>query len=99
MAAVSPVSYAEFYRVVMNDPHDGDPTAIFEDETPVHVGGGRAPPANIISSVCGDTNPDVYLMFTKGGDEVPIVCVLLQVTMCPRSRGRASSFAGARSPS
>ena len=48
MAAVSPVSYAEFYRVVMNDPHNGDPSAIFEDETPVHVSGVRATPASII---------------------------------------------------
>ena len=30
-----------------------------------------------------------------GGDEVPYARVLLQITMCPRSRGRASSFAGA----
>ena len=48
MAAVSPVSYAELYRVVTNDPHDGDPTAIFEDETPVHVGGVQATLASII---------------------------------------------------
>ena len=95
MAAVLPVSYAEFYRVVTNDPHDGNPTDIFEDKTPVHVGGVRAAPANIISAVCGDTNPDAYLLFTKGGDGVPIARVLLQVTMCPRSRGRASIFAGA----
>ena len=58
MAAVSPVSYAEFYRVVTNDPHDGDPPAIFEDEMPVHVGGVWATPASIISTVCGDINPD-----------------------------------------
>ena len=57
MAAVLPVSYTEFYRVVINDPHDGDPTSIFEDETPVHVGGVWDTPANIISAVCGDTNP------------------------------------------
>ena len=96
MAAVLPVSYAEFYRVVTNDPHDGDPSAILEDETPVHVGGVQATPAIIISAVCGDTNPDAYLLFTKGGDGVPIARVLLPVTMCLRSRGRASSFAGAR---
>ena len=72
MAAVSPVSYAEFYRIVTNDPHDGDPTAIFEDDTPVHVGGVRATPASIISTVCWDINPDAYLLFTKGGDGVPI---------------------------
>ena len=95
MAAVSPVSYAEFYRVVTNDPHDGDPTAIFEDETSVHVGGVWAMPTNIISDVCGDTSPDAYLLFTKGGDGLPIARVLLQVTMCPLSRGSASSFAGA----
>ena len=61
-----------------NDTHDGDPTAIFEDETPVHVGGVRATPANIISAVCGcgDTNPDAYILFTKGGDGVPIARVL-----------------------
>ena len=85
MTAVSPVSYAEFYRVMMNDPHDGDPTAIFEEETPVHVGGVRATPSSIRSSVCGEINPDAYLLFTKGGDGVPIARVLLQVTMCPRS--------------
>ena len=95
MAAVSPVSYAEFYRIVTNDPHEGDPTAIFEDETPVHVGGVRSTPASIISTVCGDINPDAYLLFTNGGDGVPIVRVLLQVTICPRSQGNASSFAGA----
>ena len=77
MAAVSPVLYAEFYHVVTNDPHDGDPSAIFEDETPVHIGGVWATPANIISAVCGDTNPDAYLLFTKGGYGVPIARVLL----------------------
>ena len=94
MAAVSPVTYAEFYRVVTNDSHDGDPSANFEDKTPVHAGGVRATPANIISAVCWDTNPDAYLLFTKGGDGVPIARVLLQVTMCPCSQGHASSFAG-----
>ena len=67
MAAVSPVTYAEFYRVVTNDPHDGDPSAIYEDETPVPVGGVRATPANIVSAVCRESNPDAYLMFTGGG--------------------------------
>ena len=51
MAAVLPVSYAEFYRVVTKDPHDGDPSAIFEGKTTVHVGGVQATPANIISAV------------------------------------------------
>ena len=86
MTAVSPVLYAEFYRVVTNDPHNGDPTAIFEDETPVHVGGVWETPASIISTVCGDINPDAYLLFTKGGDGDPILCVLLQVNMCPCSQ-------------
>ena len=72
MAAVSPVSYAEFYCVVTNDPHDEDPTAFFEDETPVHVGGVRATPASFVSTVCGDINPYAYLLFTKGGDGVPM---------------------------
>ena len=94
MAAVSPVTYAEFYRVVKNDPHDGDPSAIFKDETPVPVGGVQTTLANIVSAVFRDSNPDAYLLFTRGGDGVPIACVLLQVTMCPCSRGRASSFAG-----
>ena len=85
MAAMSPVLYTELYHIVRNDPHDGDPTAIFEDDTPVHVGGVRATTASIISTVCGDINPDAYLLFTKGGDGVPIVRVLLQVTMCPCS--------------
>ena len=95
MAAVLPVSYAEFYRVVTNKPHDGDPTAIFEDETPVLIGGVWATPESIISTVCGGINPDAYLLFTKGGDGVPSARVLLQVTMCPCCQGRASSFAGA----
>ena len=85
MAAVSPVTYAEFYRAVTNDPHNGIPSAIFEDETPVHVRGVRATPGNIVSAVCRDSNPDGYLLFTRGGDGVPIARVLLQVTMCPRS--------------
>ena len=94
MAAVSPETYVEFYRVMTNDPHNGDPSAIFEDKMLVHVGGVKATPANIVSAVCGGSNPDAYLLFMKGGYGVPIVCVLLQVTMYPRSRGRASSFAG-----
>ena len=40
----------------------------------------------------------MYLLFTKGRDGVPIACVLLQVTMCPCSRGRASIFAGPDRP-
>ena len=79
----------------MNDPHDGNPSTIFEDEMLVHVGGVWSTPANIISAVCGDIYPDAYLLLTKGRDGVPIARVLLQVTMCPRSPGRASSFAGA----
>ena len=39
MTAVLPVTYAEFYRVVTNDPHNGDLSAIYEDETPVPIGG------------------------------------------------------------
>ena len=99
MAAVSPVSYAEFYRVVTNEPHDGDPSAIFEDETPLHAGGVRATPSNIISAVCGDINLDAYLLFTKGGDGVPIARVLLRVTMCPRVEDALRALWGARSPS
>ena len=95
MAAVSPVSYAEFYRVVTNDPHDGDPSASSRTRRRFTSGGVRATPANIISAVCGDTNPDAYLLFTKGGYGVPIARVLLQVTMCPCSLGHASSFVGA----
>ena len=95
MAAVSPILYADFYHNVTNDPHDGDPTAIFEDKTPVHVGGVWVTPASIISIVCEDLNPNAYLLFTKGGDGVSIARVLLQVTMCPCSQGCASSFAGA----
>ena len=95
MTDVSPVTYAEFYRVVTNDSHDGDPSVIIEDKTPVPVGGVRATPANIVSAVCRESNPDAYLLFMRGGDGVPIARVLLQVTMCPHSRGRALSFAGA----
>ena len=61
----------------------------------VHVKGVIATPANIVSAVWGDSNPDAYLLFTRGGDGVPIAHVLLQVTMCPCSQGCASSFAGA----
>ena len=39
MAAVTPVTYAEFYRIVTNDPQDGDTSVVYNDETPVHVGG------------------------------------------------------------
>ena len=77
-----------------NDPHDGDPSAIYEDKTPVHVGGARATPATIVSAVCGDFNSDAYLLLTRGGYGVPIARVLLRVTMCPRSQGCASRFAG-----
>ena len=77
MAAVPPVSYMKFYHIVTNNPHDGDPSAIFEDETPVYVGRVWATPANIISAVCGFINPDAYLLFTKGGYGVPIARVLL----------------------
>ena len=95
MSAVTPITYAEFYRVVTNNPHDGDPSAVYEDKTPVPVAGIRATPANIVLAVCGESNPDTYLLFTRGVDGVPYVRVLLQVTMCPCNRGRASSFAGA----
>ena len=39
MTAVMPVTYAEFYRVVTNEPHKGDPCAVYEDETLVPIGG------------------------------------------------------------
>ena len=51
MADVSPVTYAEFYRVVTNDPHDDNPNAIYKDEMPVPVGVVQATPANIVSAV------------------------------------------------
>ena len=66
MAAMSPVTYAEFYCVVTNDPHDGYPSAIYEDETPVPVGVVLATPANIVSAVYGDSNPAAYLLFSRG---------------------------------
>ena len=62
MAAVTPVTYTEFYRVVTNDPHKGDPSAVYKDKTLVPVGGIRPTPANIVSAVCGDSNPDAYLL-------------------------------------
>ena len=55
----------------------------------------RPTPANIVLAVCRDSNPDAYLLFSRGGDGFPYARVLLQVTMCPRSQGHASSFAGA----
>ena len=86
MAAVTPVTYAEYYCVVTNNWHEGDQSAVYEDEMPVSpVGGVRPTPANIVMAVCGDSNPDAYLLFTKGGDDVPYTRVLLQVTMCPCS--------------
>ena len=63
MAAVTPVMYQEYYRVVTNDPHEGDPSAVYEDEIPVTVGGIRPTPANIVTAVCGESNPDAYLLF------------------------------------
>ena len=39
MAAVTPITYTEYYRVVTNDPHEGDLSAVYEDKTPVPVGG------------------------------------------------------------
>ena len=95
MVAVTPITYAKFYRVVTNDPHEGDPSAVYKDETSIPVGGTRPTPANIVSAVCGYSNPDTYILFSRGGDRVPYVHILLQVTMCPRSQGRALSFAGA----
>ena len=94
MAAVTPVMYAEYYQVVTNNPHEGDPSAVYEDETPVPVGGIRTTPTNIFTVVCGESNPDVYKLLLKGGYRVPYARILLQVKMCSRSRGRASSFAG-----
>ena len=85
MAAVLPVTYAEFYCVVTNDPHEGDQFAVYEDKTPVPVGGIRPTPVNIVLDVCGDSNPDAYLLLSRGGDRVPYARVLLQVTMCPCS--------------
>ena len=94
MSAVTPVTYVEFYRVMTNEPHDGNPRAVHKDETPVHVGGLQATTANIVLDLCGNSNPDVYLLFTRGGNGVPYARVLLKVTMCPRSRGRALIFTG-----
>ena len=95
MAAFTPITYAEFYHVVTNDPHEGDLSAVYEDETPVPIVGIQPTPANIVSAVCGDSNPDAYLLFLRGGDGVSYARVLLQVIMCPLSRERAPIFAGA----
>ena len=52
MAAVTPVTYAKYYRVVINSPHKGDLSAVYEDETPVSpVRGVRTTPANIVTAV------------------------------------------------
>ena len=74
MAAVTTVTYADYYRVVTNDPHEGDPSAVYEDETPVPVGGIRPTPANIFTSVCGYSNPDAYLLFSRGGGRLGPLC-------------------------
>ena len=95
MAAVTPVTYTKYYRVVMNDLHKGDLSAVYEDETPVSpVGGVRPTPTNIVTAVCGESNPDAYLLFAKGADGIPYARVLLQVTLCPCSLGQALIFAG-----
>ena len=96
MTAVTPITYAEYYCIVTNNLHEGYPSAIYEDETLVSpVGGARPTPANIVTAVCVDSNRDAYLLFPKGADGVPYARILLQVTMCPHSRGQASSFTGA----
>ena len=56
--AVTPVTYAEFYCVVTNDPHKGDPSTVYKDKTTVPVCGIRPTPSNIVSAVCGESNPD-----------------------------------------
>ena len=66
MASVTPVTHAEYYRVGTNDPHEGDLSAVYEDETPVLVGGIRLTPANIVSAICRDSNPDAYLLLSRG---------------------------------
>ena len=71
MTIVMPVTYADYYRVVMNDPQEVDPSAVYEDKTPVPVGSIRPTPANIVTAVRGDSNPDAYLLFSKGGDGFP----------------------------
>ena len=48
MAAVTPVTYAEYYCVVTNGPHEGDPSAVYKDKTPFPLGGIRPTPANIV---------------------------------------------------
>ena len=85
MAAVRPVTYTEYYRVVTNEPHEGDPSIVYKDETPVPIGGILPTSANIVSAVCSDSNPDAYLLFSREGYGVTYARVLLQFTMCPRS--------------
>ena len=92
MAAVTPVTYTEYYCVMKKDPHEGYPSAAYEDEMPVPVGSIKTMPTNIITAVCRDSNPDAYILFSKGWYKGPYVRVLLQVTMCPHSQGCASSF-------
>ena len=65
MASVMPVTYSEYYRVVTNSPHEGDPSAVYEDETPVPVGGIRLTPAKIVTAVCGNSKPDAYVLFPR----------------------------------
>ena len=72
MVAATPVTYAEYYRVVTNDPHEGDRSAVYKYKTPVPVGGIRPTPANIVTSVYGDSNPDAYLLLSKGGGQGPL---------------------------
>ena len=48
MAAVTPVTYTEYYCVMKKDPHEGYPSAAYEDETPVPVGSIKTMPTNII---------------------------------------------------
>ena len=59
MVAVRPVTYAEYYHIVKNDLQKGDPSAVYEYETPVYpVGGVRLTPTNIITAICGDSSLD-----------------------------------------
>ena len=67
MVAATPVTYAEYYRVATNNLHEGYTSAVYKDKTPVPVGGIRPMPANIVTDVCVESNPDAYLLFSRGG--------------------------------
>ena len=95
--AVGPTSYAQYYSVAANDPHGGDPTAIFHAERAAldDANDVRPTPASILEAMSSDPNPDAYLGFEQRATAPPTTYVLLRATKVPHTRGiNASIFGG-----